>query len=154
MLDYLILVLLSLSPVSENRGAIIYAFSAGISPWIYLPLAIILNILVIFPLFWLLKKARVKYWIYKFLGKRITNLIEKNKEKLELYEELALLFFVAIPFPGTGIWTGSIIASVLGMKPRKAKIVIAIGSIIAGIIVFLSIYGINLGITGLTSWLR
>lgn len=142
MLDYLILILLSMSPFSENRGAILYGFVAGISPWVFLPIVMIANFLVIFPIFWFLRKKRIMGLANRILGKRITNLIEKNKKKLELYEELALLFFVAIPMLGTGAWTGSLIASVLKMKPRKSKLIIAIGVLIAGMIVFLSTYGI------------
>jgi len=142
MLNYLILILLAISPISENRGAILYAFAAGISPWIFLPIVMVANILVIFPLFWFLKKARIRNIVRRLLGKRIAKLIINNREKLELYEEVALLFFVAIPLPGTGAWTGSLIASVLGMKSRKSKLIIAIGVLIAGMVVFLSAQGL------------
>jgi uncharacterized membrane protein len=142
MLDYLILIILSMSPFSENRGAIIYGLATGISPWIFLPIVMIANILAIYPLFWFLRRKRIMGWANKLLGKRITKLIEDNRKRLELYEEVALLFFVAIPMLGTGAWTGSLVASVLKMKPRKAMLIISIGVLIAGMVVFLSAYGI------------
>ncbi len=142
-----------MAPVSENRGAIIYGLATGISPLIFLPVAIIFNIIAIYPLFWFLRKARIINLVHRILGKRIANLITKNREKFEIYEELALLFFVAIPFPGTGAWTGSILAAVLKMKPRKAKLIIAIGVVIAGCVVFLSAYGVKAAIEGLISLL-
>ncbi len=142
MLDYIILILLSILPFSENRGAIIYGLSTGVSPWIFLPIAMIANILVMFPIFWFLRRRRVMGLVNRILGKRITNMIERNRERLEIYEEVALLFFVAIPMLGTGAWTGSLIASVLRMKPRKSKLIIAIGVLIAGMVVFLSAQGL------------
>jgi len=146
---YLILIILAVAPISECRGAIIYGLSSGLSPLVFFPLVILFNIFTIFPLFWFLKKAGVRRVVYRILGERITKLILENRERLEKYEELALLLFVAIPFPGTGAWTGSIIASVLSMKPRKSKLIIAIGILMAGAVVFLSAYGVSSAITGL-----
>lgn len=143
-----------MAPVSENRGAIIYGLGSGISPLVFLPIAILFNILAIFPLFWFLRKARIINLVHRVLGRRISNLIERNKEKLRVYEELALLFFVAVPLPGTGAWTGAILANVLKMKPRKSKFIIAIGVLIAGIVVFLSAYGVSAAVNGLIRLLR
>jgi uncharacterized membrane protein len=54
---------------------------------------------------------------------------------IERYEEIGLMAFVAIPLPGTGAWTGALIAFLFGLDFKKSLLVIAIGVLIAGVIV-------------------
>jgi uncharacterized membrane protein len=54
---------------------------------------------------------------------------------IEKYEEIGLMAFVAIPLPGTGAWTGVLIAFLFGLDFKKSLLIIAIGVFIAGIIV-------------------
>ena len=67
---------------------------------------------------------------------------EKNKEKVLKYEVLGLLLFVAIPLPGTGGWTGALVAAMLDMPMKKSLPTIAIGVLIAGFIMSAITYGL------------
>jgi len=79
--------------------------------------------------------------VMKLFGKKVERTIEKNRARIEKYEELALFFFVAIPAPFTGSYTGVLVASVMDMNKRKATLVISLGVIISAIIMFLSVTG-------------
>lgn len=66
---------------------------------------------------------------------------EKNKDKVMRYKQWGLLLFVAIPLPGTGAWTGSLFAALLDIDIKKASPIIALGVLIAGVIVAIASYG-------------
>ncbi len=89
---------------------------------------------------------RIFAWLekYKFFAKFIAKLeakTEKNKDKVMRYKQWGLLLFVAIPLPGTGAWTGSLFAALLDIELKKAFPIIAIGVLIAGIIMATLTYG-------------
>jgi uncharacterized membrane protein len=67
---------------------------------------------------------------------------EKHKEKIEKYSYLGVMIFVAIPFPGTGAWTGTLIASVLKMDFKKSMLAAFAGVLIAATIMTLGAYGV------------
>lgn len=137
-------ILLSLAPVSELRGGIPFAIFHGINIWAAFVFCVIANIIVIPVLFLFLDCLHhrlIKYTFYKktfdvFLGR-----IRKRKIKVEKNYEtwgiLALTIFVACPLPITGVWTGTIIAWLLGLKRGKSYLAIILGAIIAGLIVTL-----------------
>ena len=90
---------------------------------------------------------RVLELLRKFrLTAKIANLIEartqRKSEKVENWVFLGLMLFVAIPLPGTGAWTASMIAGLLQMKMRKAFCPIALGVVGAAVIVTLITYGV------------
>lgn len=87
--------------------------------------------------FELLKKTRFSKFIYKFEQKADN----KSKDILK-YKKLGLFLFVAIPIPGTGAWTGSMIASLLGFKMKNAIVSIFLGVITAAIIMSIFSYGV------------
>ena len=64
------------------------------------------------------------------------------KDKIEKYGYLGLILFVGIPLPGTGAWTGCLIASVLEMDRKKSFLAIMLGIIMASIIMMFLSYGI------------
>ena len=66
----------------------------------------------------------------------------KKSKVLEKGEFLGLMLFVGVPLPGTGAWTGSLIAALLGIRTKKASIAILIGVAMATVIVSLLMYGI------------
>lgn len=74
-------------------------------------------------------------WLFERTRKKHTKLIER-------WQDLALMIFVAIPLPGTGAWTGALIAYVFGIPMKRALPSIAAGVLIAGIIVSLVTLGI------------
>ena len=63
-------------------------------------------------------------------------------EKKEKYKEWGLLFFVAVPLPGTGCWTGALISALMDLRIKKSLPIIALGVFIAGLIMSLVTYGI------------
>ncbi len=66
---------------------------------------------------------------------------QKNKERIEKYEILGLMLFVGIPLPGTGAWSGSVIATILDLDVKKASISILLGVAMAAVIMTLVSYG-------------
>ena len=79
------------------------------------------------------------------MGPIVTKLEDKAMKKssaLEKGEFVGLLLFVGIPLPGTGAWTGALIASLLGIDIKKASVAILIGIAMATTIVSLIMYGI------------
>ena len=82
---------------------------------------------------------------FKFFSKIVEKLeakTEKNKEKVLRYESWGLLIFVAIPLPGTGGWTGALMAALLDIRMKKSLPIIALGVLIAGFIMSAVTYGI------------
>ena len=74
--------------------------------------------------------------------------VDKKKGQIEKYGYWGLFLFVAIPLPGTGGWTGALIAAVLGMNKKKSFATIALGVLVAGIIMMVLSYGLLKGIIG------
>jgi len=139
--SYLIVFGLGAAPISEVRGAIVAGIGMGLNPWATLIISILGNILVMFPVFWVLRKTHLREWIFKVFGKIAHQHAHKNK-MFYVYEEIALMLFVAVPFPITGGYTGALISELLGWKWKKSFIAISLGIIIAGILVFLAAEGI------------
>ena len=69
--------------------------------------------------------------------------MKKHSKKFETFEEIALVTFVAIPLPGTGAWSGALVAFVFGIPPKKSIPLIFLGVAIAGIAVSLITLGIK-----------
>lgn len=142
----LIVFIISLLPILELRGGLIAASLLGLSPLRSYIVAMIGNIIPIpFILLFINKildfmlKSKVK-WMRK-LAKWLHKKADKHKEDVEKYGYLALLLFVGIPLPGTGAWTGSLIASVFNMNRKKAFIYILLGVIMTSIIMMLISFG-------------
>ena len=136
---------LSMVPVIELRGAIPYGIAFGLDMWETLLLSITGNMLIIPFVVLLFNRILVLMKKLKFTAKLaewLENRVIKKAEKVENLVFLGLIMFVAIPLPGTGAWTGSMIAGLLNMKLRKAFWPIAIGVMIAGAIVTLVTYGV------------
>lgn len=75
-------------------------------------------------------------WLFHYTRK-------KHSKRFEVFEEVALVTFVAIPLPMTGAWSGALAAFVFGIPPKKALPLITLGVIIAGIIVTILTLGIK-----------
>ncbi|MBE6789101.1 MAG: small multidrug export protein [Ruminococcaceae bacterium] len=146
---YLLLFLLSMVPIIELRGAIPVAVGWDLNlPLSYL-VSVIGNILpvpfiILFGKFILSKLAGVKK-IGPFFQKIIDRADRKAKTlgKAELW---GLYLFVAIPLPGTGAWTGALIAAILRLRLKNAFFAIAMGVITAGVIMLLVSLGVFSGI--------
>ncbi len=141
----LVTFIVSLFPILECRGGIIVGRLLGLPLMSTIIASVIGNILPI-PFILLFIKQIFK-WLKptKLMGPIVTKLEEKAMKKssaLEKGEFIGLLLFVGIPLPGTGAWTGSLIASLLGVDIKKASVAILIGIAMATTIVSLIMYGI------------
>ena len=137
----LITLLISMVPVIELRGAIPYAIGKfGMDPWLAFGLGVLGNMLPV-P-FILLFIRKIFNWMkrYEKLGRVVTKLENRaaNKsESVKKYELVGLCILVAIPLPGTGAWTGALVAALMDMRIRRALPTIFIGVVIAGVVVTL-----------------
>ncbi len=132
---------IAMVPVIELRGAIPTGILIhNLEPWLVCVLAIIGNILPV-P-FILLFIRKILEWMKTRpkLGKIAYKLEERAEEKsgkVRQSELVGLCLFVAIPLPGTGAWTGALIAALMKMRIRRALPTIFLGVVIAGIAVTL-----------------
>ena len=143
--NYVYVLIISMLPIIELRGAIPVAFALNLPPVPSFLVAIVGNLLPI-P-FILLLIRKVCEWMKKINGLKkiplfLEEKVEKNKEKVTKYGKLGLFLFVAIPLPGTGAWTGALIASFLGFKFKDSMIAIVAGVLTAGIIMAVFSYGL------------
>jgi uncharacterized membrane protein len=140
---------LALLPVAESRLSIPYGIMNGVDLFTVVLLSIIGNIIPA-PLI-LLTMNRIEKWIMSFNNenmvkklfiKYIDNLRKRSKKLIEKYGFLGLIIFIAIPLPATGVWTGSIVAYIFGIDPKRAFFAIFIGLIIAIFIITIMTLGI------------
>ena len=132
-------------PVMELRGAIPYGVIAGLSVHEAFVLAVIGNLLPI-P-FLVVFTRKVFEWLrtksdgLDRLVRRLEAKADKNKELVEKSEFFGLMLLVAIPLPGTGAWTGALVAAMLDMRLKRAMPAIILGVLVAGVIVTTLTYG-------------
>ena len=140
----LIAFLVSLLPILELRGGLIAANLLGVK---LIPAFLICFIGNMLPIpFILLFIEKIFDWLRdkKGLGSVIRyceKKADKNKDKIEKYGLWGLLILVAIPLPGTGAWTGVLVAALMRLDIKKSLPVITGGVLIAGVIVALIMYG-------------
>lgn len=141
-------IILSMLPISELRGGIPLAIAYGLSPITAFLLCTLANIAII-PIVFLfletLNKLLLKIPAYNsFFHKSIERAQKKIHKSIEKYGYLGLVIFVAVPLPFTGAYTGTLGAWALGMSKGKSFAAIAVGVILAGIIVtIVSFFGIQ-----------
>lgn len=140
--------LISMVPVIELRGAIPAGVAAGLSVEEALIVAIIGNMLPV-PII-ILFVRKVFDWM-RTCSQRLDRLVcrfeakaEKQKAMIDKYEWFGLVLLVAIPLPGTGAWTGALVAAMLDMRLKRALPAVFIGVVIAGIIVSYITYGASM----------
>lgn len=140
-----IIFIISCLPILELRGGLIAAALLHLNPVTSFIICFIGNLLpipfilyFITPLFNKLKKTKL---LSKFVTK-LENKANSKKEKIEKAEFIGLLLFVGIPIPGTGAWTGTLIASMINMDKKKALTASILGVTLAGIIMMILSYGI------------
>ena len=142
--------LISMVPVVELRGALPIGVGMGLSPFSALIISVIGN-LVPLP-FLIMFTKRVFSWLrhhFPKLDTVISKLEARAEEKratVEKYKFWGLFIFVAIPLPGTGGWTGALIAAMMDMRIKKAFPAITLGVLCAGLIVFLITYVFHVSI--------
>ena len=142
-----IIFLISMIPILELRGGLLAASPAFLDVPILraIPICILGNLIPI-P-FILLLIEKVLDWMEKVPGFDkiaiwLRKKADKHKGQVEKYGVWGLVLFVGIPLPGTGAWTGSLVASLLHMKIRKSFPAILLGIMIATVIMSLLSYGL------------
>ena len=141
-----IVFIISMIPILELRGALLVA-----GPILGVPVAkaitrcVVGNIIpvpfilmLITPIFNWLKKTKLFRPMVEKLESRAMN----KKDQIEKYEFWGLLLFVGIPLPGTGAWTGSLIAALLGIRFKKAFPAVILGVLLAAFIMTILSYTI------------
>lgn len=137
-------------PVLELRASIPVGSSLGLNAWQCAVAAIVGNmipvpfvILFIRKIFAYLKENWPK--LSRFV-ERLEAKAEKKKPLVQKYAILGLTLLVAIPLPGTGAWTGALVAAMLDIRLKRAIPCILLGVVIAAVIVTMITYGIRFGI--------
>ena len=137
--------IISMIPILELRGGLLAASLLKVSAAKAIPICIMGNIipipfilLFIRQIFKLMKKTKV----FRGLIERLENRAMGKSDQIKRYEFLGLLLFVGVPLPGTGAWTGSLIASLLEVDIKKSSIAILCGLIMATVIMYVVSYGI------------
>ncbi len=137
--------LLSMVPVLELRGAIPIGVANGLNIWVAIGVSIIGNLLPV-P-FIILFIRKIFSWLRK-LSKRLDGLVTKLEQRAAKKSDVVLRYafwglviLVAIPLPGTGAWTGALVAAMLDMRLKRAFPAIVLGVVIAGAIVAFVTYG-------------
>ena len=134
-----IIFIVSLLPILELRVGLIAAALLGVDWTIAFPICVIGNVLPIPIILLFIRKIFdfIKKTNFLWLRKVVEKIDEKaqNKSKtMNTASLLGLFLFVGIPLPGTGAWTGALVANILNIKPAKSFITIILGVITAGII--------------------
>ena len=152
---YIAVILVSMFPLIELKGAIpvgmteafgLSILETAIMAYIGSTVIAVLIFFLLKPIFKLLKKIR----IFNLVIRKLEGLFIHKAEKIAAKSEgrdvkkeakrimiIALLLFVAVPFPVTGIWTGTAIAVFLSFRFREAILPLALGNLIAGSIITL-----------------
>lgn len=142
---------ISCLPILELRGGILAASLLHVNPVVAFIVCFIGNVLPIPFILWLITPLfnQLKKWkkIEPFVT-RLENKAISKKEKIEKFQFFGLLLFVGIPFPGTGAWTGTLIASMINMDKKKALLASILGVVLAGLIMLIMSYGVLGAILG------
>lgn len=147
----LAVVIISMVPLVELRGAVPLGVAIGMPVYELYPLSILGNMIPIS--FLLFFGEKILDWVCtlrpftKFATAYKNKLLSKT-DQVTKYARIGLFLFVAVPLPGTGAWSGALIATILKMPKAKALFSILCGVITAGIIMLLASHGV-LGVVNL-----
>ena len=145
MRDIALVILVTLSPISELRGGIPLGIARGLDPALVFFIAIAANALLFFPVFFALKLLYHRFLSrFPLFTRYLEKLKERGKPKVDKYGFLGLTLLVAVPLPATGVYTATFLSWLLGMEWKKAFPPIGLGAVIAGVIVLL----VTLGVLG------
>jgi uncharacterized membrane protein len=135
--------IISMIPLIEERGGLLAARLLEIPMWKGVLFCVLGNIVPIPFILLLIKK--VLHWMADHHMGKLAGWIEakaqKNRPKIEKYGFWGLMLFVGIPLPGTGAWTGSLVAAVFDMDLKKASLSILLGIFLAAVIMTIISYG-------------
>ncbi|MGF7185077.1 putative membrane protein [Desulfitispora alkaliphila] len=146
--------IMSMIPVTELRASIPIGIALGLDPTTTWFMAVLGNLVPILPIYFLLKPG-IKILSYFKLGESIIDKIfaktRSKSEKVKKYGVVGLALFVSIPAPGTGVWTGTLLAFLFNLKPGPMFAAQIIGVVTSATIVSLASLGI-LELTKIIGW--
>jgi uncharacterized membrane protein len=136
---WMVVVLISMLPIIELRGAIPVAIAFFGMPWYEAVILSIIGNMLPIPLIllfieWFFMQISKFHWGSRFTKWLFTRTRNKGKV-IERYEEIGLAIFVGIPLPGTGAWTGALAAKIFGLPFGKSLLWVFIGVLIAAALV-------------------
>jgi len=142
MLHYLIIFLVSMVPIIELRGAMVYAVGYELPYIPALVICVLGNMIPVPFIYFFARKVLTWGADKKYIGKICTFFLVKGERAGQKLVKtagrgglfLALLLFVGIPLPGTGAWTGTLGASFLNMGFKSTVWAVCLGVVMAGII--------------------
>ncbi len=143
--DWALSVLLSAAPISELRGGLPYAIARGADPFLAAGIAVLSNLAVIPLALVLLRFAEPLLRRVRWIGRLLDALYARTRRRGKGVERLGaagLVLLVAVPLPGTGAWTGAVLAHLLGIPWGRAAWLLALGVAIAGVLVLLTSLGV------------
>ena len=137
----------SMLPIIELRGAIPMGAALGLPWWQNYLLSVAGNMLPVPFILLFIEKiiqwmAASKVNFFQKLAGWVNRKAEKNRAKVERIAFWGLTLFVAIPLPGTGAWTGTLVASLIDLKFWKSLLAALVGVLIAAVIMTLISYGV------------
>lgn len=134
-------------PVIELRGAIPAGVASGLDIWTASIVSVVGNML---PVPFIILFIRKIFEIIRKISKKLDSLVnrleqraDKHKETVNKYKFWGLLILVAIPLPGTGAWTGALVAAMMEMRLKDAVPAIFFGVVVAAIIVAMVTCGVS-----------
>ena len=139
--------LVSMLPILELRFAIPVGAAAGMNIFECYAISVIGNLIPV-PFILIFIKKIIEYMsvsrfdFFRKVANFLVSKAEKRSDKVNKYSLLGLFIFVAIPLPGTGAWTGALIAALMEMRFKKSFISIACGVLVAGAIMCAASYGV------------
>ncbi|MFH1450710.1 MAG: small multi-drug export protein [archaeon] len=146
MNTFLWMLVITVAPFIELRGAIPFGIGAGLDPLLVIVSCITINILLIPALFFVLTFVFHELENIPVIGRWIKTRMDKIHQKagkyVDKYGPIGLALFVGVPLPGTGAYSGVLAAFLLTMEKKRAMGAIAVGVIIAGLLISLASLGI------------
>ena len=141
----LIVFIISLMPILELRGGLIAASLLELSPLKSYLISVIGNIIPVPFILWFINA--ILDWMrnskrFSKVAKWLDGKVKKHKKQIEEYGFWGMVLFVGIPLPGTGAWTGCLIAAVLNMDRKKAFFACMLGIFMASIIMMVVSFGL------------
>lgn len=137
--DYLTIFFTSMLPVWELKGCIpLGVMIMGLPLWTVFWLAFLgsstPSIFIVFFIEKIIRRlTNSKVRFFRRVARFIMSKVERHHKKIEKYGYLGIFLFVAVPLPGTGVWTGSLLAAMLGLSPKKVIPLIYAGNLVAGL---------------------
>ena len=136
----------SMLPVVELRGGVPLAVGMGLPPQVAIPLCVLANMIPIIPVIVCIQ--HILRWM-RHHGKHLRRAaillelrVKRNRKVLDRYAWLGLMILTAVPIPGTGAWTASMLAGLTGVRIRYAFPAIALGVVIASFLMGVLSYGV------------